>query len=32
MSPSIVMDVAIAARGVDISEESIAEVEKELGY
>lgn len=32
MSPPIVMDVEIAAKGMDIIEESIAEVEKELGY
>lgn len=32
MSPPIVMDEAIAARGMDLIEESIAEVERELGY
>ena len=32
MPPPIVMDVEIAAKGMDIIEESIAEVEKELGY
>ena len=32
MSPPIVMDVEIAAKGMDIIEESIAEIEKELGY
>ena len=32
MSPPIVMDVEIAAKGMDIIEESIAEVEKEFGY
>jgi 4-aminobutyrate aminotransferase-like enzyme len=32
MSPPIVMDVEIAAKGMDIIEEAIAEVEKELGY
>jgi len=32
MSPPIVMDQAIAAKGMDIIEESIAEVEKEFGY
>ena len=32
MSPPIVMDVGIAVKGMDIIEESIAEVEKELGY
>ena len=32
MSPPIVMEVEIAAKGMDIIEESIAEVEKELGY
>lgn len=31
MSPPIVMDEAIAAKGMDIIEESIAEVEQELG-
>ena len=31
-SPPIVMDVEIAAKGMDIIEESIAEVEKEFGY
>jgi len=32
MSPPIVMDLDIAAKGMDIIEESIAEVAKELGY
>jgi 4-aminobutyrate aminotransferase-like enzyme len=32
MSPPLVMDVKIAAKGMDIIEESIAEVEKELGH
>ena len=32
MSPPIVMDQEIAAKGMDIIEEAIAEVEKELGY
>ena len=32
MSPPIVMDLAIAARGMDIIEEAIAEVETEAGY
>jgi len=32
MSPPIVMEVEIAAKGMDILEESIAEVEKEFGY
>ncbi|MHB9133307.1 MAG: aspartate aminotransferase family protein [Armatimonadota bacterium] len=32
MSPPIVMDVEIAAKGMDIIEDSIAEVEKEFGY
>jgi 4-aminobutyrate aminotransferase-like enzyme len=32
MSPPIVMDLDIAAKGMDIIEESIAEVEKEAGY
>lgn len=32
MSPAIVMDLEIAAKGMDIIEESVAEVEKELGY
>jgi len=32
MSPPIVMDLEIAAKGMDIIEESIAEVEKEYGY
>jgi 4-aminobutyrate aminotransferase-like enzyme len=32
MSPPIVMDIQIAAKGMDIIEESIAEVEKELRY
>jgi 4-aminobutyrate aminotransferase-like enzyme len=32
MSPPIVMDVKIAAKGMDIIEESIAEVEKKFGY
>jgi len=32
MSPPIVMDIEIAAKGMDIIEESTAEVEKELGY
>ena len=32
MSPPIVMEEAEAARGMDIIEESIAEVEQELGY
>jgi len=32
ISPPIVMDVEIAAKGVDIIEEAISEVEKELGY
>jgi hypothetical protein len=32
MSPPIVMDLEIAAKGMDIIEESIAEVEKKLGY
>jgi len=32
MSPPIVMEVEIAAKGMDIVEEAIAEVEKELGY
>jgi 4-aminobutyrate aminotransferase-like enzyme len=32
MSPPIVMDVGIAAKGMDIIEESIAEVEKLMGY
>ena len=32
MSPPIVMDVEVAAKGMDIIEESIAEVEKEFGY
>ena len=32
MSPPIVMEVEIAAKGMDIIEESIAEVEKEFGY
>ncbi len=32
MSPPIVMDLEIAAKGMDIIEESIAEVEGELGY
>lgn len=32
MSPPIVMDIEIAAKGMDIIEESIAEVEKEYGY
>ena len=32
MSPPIVMDIAIAAKGMDIIEESVAEVEKEFGY
>jgi 4-aminobutyrate aminotransferase-like enzyme len=32
MSPPIVMDVELAAKGMDIIEESIAEVEKEYGY
>ncbi len=32
MSPPIVMDLEIAAKGMDIIEEALAEVEKELGY
>jgi 4-aminobutyrate aminotransferase-like enzyme len=32
MSPPIVMEVEIAAKGMEIIEEAIAEVEKELGY
>lgn len=32
MSPPIVMDLPIAAKGMDIIEESIAEVEREFGY
>jgi len=32
MSPPIVMEEEIAAKGMDIIEESIAEVEKEMGY
>jgi hypothetical protein len=32
MSPPKVMDTAIAAKGMKIREESIAEVEKEFGY
>jgi 4-aminobutyrate aminotransferase-like enzyme len=32
MSPPIVMDLEIAVKGMDIIEESIAEVEKEFGY
>ena len=32
MSPPIVMEQAIAARGMDIIEEAIAEVEKKFGY
>jgi len=32
MSPPIVMDEAVAARGMDIIEEAIAEVEAEFGY
>ncbi|HEY3416278.1 MAG TPA: aspartate aminotransferase family protein [Armatimonadota bacterium] len=32
MSPPIVMDVEIAAKGMDIIEEAIARVEKEFGY
>ncbi len=32
MSPPIVMDRAVAARGMDIIEEAIAEVAIELGY
>jgi len=32
MSPPIVMEVEVAAKGMDIIEESIAEVEKEFGY
>lgn len=32
MSPPIVMDLEIAAKGMDIIDESIAEVEKEFGY
>ena len=32
MSPPIVMEVDVAAKGMDIIEESIAEVEKEYGY
>jgi len=32
MSPPIVMEVELAAKGMDIIEESIAEVEKEFGY
>jgi 4-aminobutyrate aminotransferase-like enzyme len=32
VSPPVVMDVEIAAQGMDIIEESIAEVEREFGY
>lgn len=32
MSPPIVMDLDVAAKGMDIIEESIAEVEKQFGY
>ena len=32
MSPPIIMDEAIAAKGMDIIEEAIAEVERESGY
>ena len=32
MSPPIVMPNEVAAKGMDMIEESIAEVEKELGY
>ena len=32
MSPPIVMELDAAAKGMDIIEESIAEVEKEFGY
>ena len=32
MSPPIVMDVEVAAKGMDIIDESIGEVERELGY
>ncbi len=32
MSPPIVMDLPLAAKGMDLIEESIAEVEQELGY
>ncbi len=32
MSPPIIMDIDVAAKGMDIIEESIAETEKELGY
>jgi 4-aminobutyrate aminotransferase-like enzyme len=32
ISPPIIMDLEIAAKGMDIIEESIAEVEKEFGY
>lgn len=32
MSPPIIMSMELAAKGMDIIEESIAEVEKEFGY
>jgi 4-aminobutyrate aminotransferase-like enzyme len=32
MSPPIVMEIEVAVKGMDIIEESIAEVEKEFGY
>ncbi len=32
LSPPIIMDEAIAAKGMDIVEEAIAETERELGY